>query len=325
MGSTSVSPRNDWISPSRWSRSQGTRGELGAVRLLVQAHPEPEVVGLHVEFALHVDDVRGDEQQPAAAVRARRQVAGGRGEGLVLAEDPGGQERQQHAQLDAGDLAADGAEDGAAGGAAAPFLHLVQQRLEHLPEPGDVRPDPAGAVDDEDGGVVGGVGAHPGEAADVFLRGLRVPAQLRDDGPGLVAAHVGARPHEPGRGRHREIPVDHPADAAPPMLVMRQRYVSGSHLGQAAAVDRGRAGRRGDPVARSARSRTPPGPSPRRSRAAWASVRAGGVAGQEGEGQQAAVVVDDRARQRVHAGQGAGLGPYDACRAVRRSGCSGCR
>lgn len=47
------------------------------------------------------------------------------------------------------------------------------------------------------------------EAADVFLRGPRVAAELRDDGAGLVPAHVGARPHEPGRGRDREVPVDH--------------------------------------------------------------------------------------------------------------------
>lgn len=137
------------------------------------------------------------------------QLAGGRGEGLVLAEDPGGQERQQHAQLHAGDLAADGAEDRVARAAAAALLHLLQQRLEDLPEAGDVRPDPAGAVDDEDGGVVGLLGGQAGEAADVLLRGLGVAAEFRDDGPGLVAAHLGARPYEPGRGGHREIPVDH--------------------------------------------------------------------------------------------------------------------
>ena len=45
--------------------------------------------------------------------------------------------------------------------------------------------------------------------ADVLLGGLGVPAQLRDDRTGLVPAHLRSRPHEPGRGRHREIPVDH--------------------------------------------------------------------------------------------------------------------
>jgi hypothetical protein len=166
-------------------------------------------MGLDVELALHVHDVRRDEEEPAAAVLTGREFPRGRGEGLVLAEDPGGQEGQQHAQLDAGDLAADGAENGSARGAAATFLHLVEQRFEDLPEPRDVRPDPARAVDDEDGSVVEVVAAHPREAADVLLRSLGVSAQLGDDGPGLVATHLWARPYEPGRGRHREIPVDH--------------------------------------------------------------------------------------------------------------------
>ncbi|CAM5391439.1 hypothetical protein SGLAM104S_00548 [Streptomyces glaucescens] len=38
---------------------------------------------------------------------------------------------------------------------------------------------------------------------------LACQAQFRDDGAGLVAADLRARPYEPGRGRHREIPVDH--------------------------------------------------------------------------------------------------------------------
>ena len=80
-------------------------GELGAVRLLVQADPQPEVVRVHVEFPLDVDDVRGDEQQPSGAGLAGAgrdgtcgQLAGGRREGLVLAEHAGRQEGQQHAR-----------------------------------------------------------------------------------------------------------------------------------------------------------------------------------------------------------------------------------
>lgn len=170
---------------------------------------------------------------------ARREVAGGRGEGLVLAEDAGGEEGQQHAEFDAGDLAADRAEDGAAGAGGASFLHLVEEGLEDLPEAGDVRPDPAGAVDDEDRGVVDVVRAHTGEAPDVFLRGLGMSAQLGDDGAGLVATHLRARPYEPGRGRHREIPVDHLGTTdARHVSTVRER----SHLGQ--AVVRGGSGGR---------------------------------------------------------------------------------
>ena len=45
------------------------RGELHAVGLLVQAHPEPEVVRVGAQLALDVHDVGGDEQQPAGRGR----------------------------------------------------------------------------------------------------------------------------------------------------------------------------------------------------------------------------------------------------------------
>lgn len=194
-------------------------GELGAVGLLMEAHPQPEVVRFHLQLALHVHDVRRDEQQPPALSRGR-QVPGGRCERLVLAQDTGGQERQQHAQLHAGDLAAHRAEHRAAGGRRAAVLHLGQQRLEHGPEPGDVRLDPAGPVHDEDRRVMRRLArrvglCHPREGADMGLGGLGVLAQLGDDRARLVPAHLRPRPHEPGRGRDREIPVDHlgPTDA----------------------------------------------------------------------------------------------------------------
>ncbi len=44
-------------------------GELHPVGLLVQAHPEPEVVRVDVELALDVDDVGRDQQQPAVPGR----------------------------------------------------------------------------------------------------------------------------------------------------------------------------------------------------------------------------------------------------------------
>ena len=74
----------------------GHRTELHPVRLLVQAHPEPEVVRRDGEGALGGDDVGGDEQQPARGALGPR-------ERLELAEDLAGQERQDTAELHRGD------------------------------------------------------------------------------------------------------------------------------------------------------------------------------------------------------------------------------
>ena len=52
------------------------RGELHPVRLLVEAHPEPEVGGIDAELALDVDDVGRHQEQPAR--RARRTGRTGR-------------------------------------------------------------------------------------------------------------------------------------------------------------------------------------------------------------------------------------------------------
>ncbi len=201
--------RNDWISPSRWSRSQGGTA-VNCVRCVSscrQTHRRKSW-GLDVEFALHVHDVRRDEQQPAAAVRAggSSRVAGAK---VSYWPRTRGDRNDSSMPSSTGPCAADGAEDRVARAVAAPLLHLLQQGLEDLPEPGDVRPDPAGTVDDQDGGVVGLLGGHTSEAPDVFTPGFGMAAKFRDDGPHLVAAHLGARPYEPGRGRHREVPVDH--------------------------------------------------------------------------------------------------------------------
>ena len=71
------------------------RGELRAVGDLVQADPEPEVARVGAELALHLDDVRRDQQQLARVG----------GEDLVLPEHPPGQVRQDRAGLHAGDPA----------------------------------------------------------------------------------------------------------------------------------------------------------------------------------------------------------------------------
>ena len=85
------------ISPSRWSAQPGHRGELHPVGLLVQAHPEPEVVRVDAELALDVHDVGRDQQQPA----------GRRVERVELAEHLAGEEAEQPADLGAGDPGAD--------------------------------------------------------------------------------------------------------------------------------------------------------------------------------------------------------------------------
>ena len=68
------------------------RRELELVGDLVQADPEPEVRRVDPELLLGGDDVRGDEQQPAAGA-----------EDLVLPEHAGGEEGEQAAGLHAGD------------------------------------------------------------------------------------------------------------------------------------------------------------------------------------------------------------------------------
>ena len=105
------------ISSSMWWRSHGCGGELHPVGLFVEADPEPEVLGLDVEFAFHGDDVRRHEQQPAGG--GGRGVFGQRGEGIVLAQDLAGEEGQDGAELAAGDGAADAGRAGAEGAAAA--------------------------------------------------------------------------------------------------------------------------------------------------------------------------------------------------------------
>src|SRR5215207_607629 len=80
----------------------GNRGELNAVRLLVQADPEPEVGRIDLQLTLDRDDVRGNEQQPTAGLTF------GSGVELVeLAEHLGREVAEQRAHLHASDPRAD--------------------------------------------------------------------------------------------------------------------------------------------------------------------------------------------------------------------------
>ncbi len=70
------------------------RGELHEVGGLVDGDPQPELAGGQAQAPLDLDDVGGDEQE----------APGVGGEGLELAEDARGQEREDGSGLDAGDL-----------------------------------------------------------------------------------------------------------------------------------------------------------------------------------------------------------------------------
>ncbi len=225
----------------------------------MERHPQPEVVRLHVQFAFDVDDVGGDQQQPSAAVGAGREIPGGGGEGLVLAEDPGGEERQQHAQFHAGDLAADGAHDHGAGAGAATFLHLVEQGFEQLAEAGDVGPHPAGAVDHEKGRVMGLgvprlVKPRTCSSADrAWRRSSATTARASSrltSGPGRMSLVAVAT-------ARFQSTMD---EAAPPMLVMCQRYVRGGETGRSCSRRGLRPGRPVRAVPRTPKggTRTPP-------------------------------------------------------------------
>ena len=66
-GSRSVLATSSWISAEQVVAQPGHRGELHAVGLLVQADPEPEVVGSTPSSRSTCDDVGRDQQQPARA------------------------------------------------------------------------------------------------------------------------------------------------------------------------------------------------------------------------------------------------------------------
>ena len=203
---------------------------------------------------------------------------------------------------------------------AAALLHLLQQRLEDLPEARHVGLDPARR------------GPRPGPGCprtpcpriirvkrpDVLLGGLGVPAQLRDDRPGLVPADVRARPHEAGRGRHREIPVDHlgTTDARHASTVRArdpQTVGVGDPPGRGARPPGGRPARAEPVRSRCVTvSRRRPARWPSRSRADWAAPGGPVPDAMNAKASSRPSGVHDRARQGVHAGEGAGLGVYQS-------------
>ena len=167
------------------------RGELHAVGLLVQAHPQPEVGVVDAQLAFGLGDVRRDEEQ-ASGPRPRRR------EQLVLTEDLAGQPGQGRSGLGAGErrrrLCA----------RCWRARVLAGQRLlegrQHEAHAVGVGPDPARPVDDLDGGrrcrsVQPGVGPHVGAS----LHGPGPRGTARRPAPPRASARV---PDALGGSRH---------------------------------------------------------------------------------------------------------------------------
>ena len=187
--------------------------ELGAVGLLVQADPEPEVV--RVRRRVRAPRARCSARPGAACRRRRDRGPAGRSRvaGAKVSYWPRTREDRKDSSMPSSTpvtLPPTAPSTAPPGVLPRRSCILSSSGLRSLAEPGDVRPDPARAVDDEDGGVVRRssppIRVKPRTCSSEALACRRSSATtaLR-----LVAAHLWARPYEPGRGRHREIPVDH--------------------------------------------------------------------------------------------------------------------
>ena len=160
---------------------------------LVQAHPQPEVAGDHLQRPLDRDDVGRHQQQGAVLA----------GERVVLAEDRGGHEREHRAGLQPGRYA--GQPAAVRAGRPGELGHRVGGGV-----------DPAGPVDDPRGRHRQAVG----EAGD------RPDGCLRRDAASASSATAFRRCIARSRGRSgtasprlgREAPVDGPGEtvALPP-------------------------------------------------------------------------------------------------------------
>ena len=131
----------------------GDRGELGPVGLLVQAHPQPEVVRVDLELPLRADDVGRDERRgrPAGAAARGVRAAGTARTGRA----PGSPGRRGCAP----DLHRRSRASPRPAMTAPPDppprpcrARLSGERLEDDAEAVDVGLDPAGPVDDRDRG-----------------------------------------------------------------------------------------------------------------------------------------------------------------------------
>ena len=175
------------------------------MRLLVNAHPQPEVAAVDAHLLLGVHDVRATRSSRPGVASPFVPNSSYWPRTLLdrYAEDTG---------LHAGDLRADRARQSGERlrGVGLTFAQLVDERVEQHAEAVDVDAHPAGAVDDGDPIAGGrGGGGHPREVAHLSLRHHGELAQVGDRLMRLVAGHRRTGSDQPGRRRDREIPVDH--------------------------------------------------------------------------------------------------------------------
>ena len=170
-------------------------GELHAVRLLVEADPEPEVGGIGLELTLDVHDVGCDEQQPPGRRRER----------IELAQHLRAHEAEQQPELGAGDPATDGAGRGAR--CLRSTRDLRHERVQQDGEALGVGLHPATTVDDQHRrGVLRS--DQPGELGDEAGRASGSCPELGHRSVGLVPAHGRALAGEPRAQADGVLPVD---------------------------------------------------------------------------------------------------------------------
>ena len=171
-----------------WSRSHGTA--VNCTRWVSSCMPPragSRAVDAHLALGRH--DVRRDEQQRRAAA----------GREVVLPEHLAGHEREEGADLGAGDLAAErrGGRVGRAGRAAPATLSKTGSSMERI-EPTLAAIQPAGR---RRAPARTRAGDEPGGLGDRLVGQLRRLVQVGDDVGGLLRAHPRAGPAQaPGHG-----------------------------------------------------------------------------------------------------------------------------
>ena len=185
----------------------GRRGELHPVGLLVKADPEPEIVRINVELALHGDDVRSHQQEPAG--RRRFRVRGERGEGIVLAQDLARQEGKHSPELAAGDGAARGRRSRCHRRAPPGIQHLLKGRLEHHGKTLGIGLRPRRPVNYQHMGIAEiACGFQTGDVMHMRYRDVRAETQAVHGFADLGRTQYWTGGSEPGGRGGGQLPVD---------------------------------------------------------------------------------------------------------------------
>lgn len=209
MGSTSVSPKKDWISPSRWSRSQGTA--VNCVRC--------------VSSCRHTH--RRKSWGSTSSSRSTWTMFGATRRSLPPPFSPAGSSLVAGAKVSYCPRTRDDRNDSSMPSSTPVTLPPTAPRT----APPGVVPrrscilssrgfrssrNPATFARTQPGRSTTRMGVSWRSSVPIRVKprtcsseAFACRLQLSDDLSGLVAAHLGARPHKPCRGRHREIPVDH--------------------------------------------------------------------------------------------------------------------